>query len=354
MHVIKERNVNGLLVSGLEYLGTHGVEQKSRNGSVFVAPTPVTSVYLQPCERVLFEEKRDANPFFHLFECLWMLSGRNKVSDLNRYVSNFGERYADNGVIHGAYGHRWRHALGFDQLDAAVRRLRENPDDRQCVIQMWNAAIFTDDMGYGEASDDLCGGWKDRPCNTHVYLRVRSDPVTRAGDLCIDQRLDLTVCCRSNDIIWGAYGANAVHFSFLQEYLAGRIGVEVGVMYQVSNNWHGYTEVLEKLGDPLDLSGTDPYDDATVRAMPIGTNFDKWDDDLHKFMTWHDGGARNPHGLENEFVNTWFRDVAVPMCRANSMRRDGDKEGALEVLRTVTATDWRMAAEEWMKRRMVK
>jgi thymidylate synthase len=57
--------------------------------------------------------------------------------------------------------------------------------------------------------------------------------------------LDLTVLCRSNDVVWGAYGANAVHFSVLQEYLAGRIGVDVGVMYQFSNNYHGYVDGAE-------------------------------------------------------------------------------------------------------------
>ena len=41
-------------------------------------------------------------------------------------------------------------------------------------------------------------------------------------------RLQMTVHCRSNDIIWGTYGANAVHFSILQEYVAARIGVDLG------------------------------------------------------------------------------------------------------------------------------
>lgn len=356
MIVIKGRNVNELFVQGLEYLGTRGIRSSSRNGDVFVSPVPVTSVYLNPRERVLFDEKRDANPFFHLFECLWMLRGLSSGHQLDKYVANFSSRYADDGHIHGAYGYRWRYAMGFDQLNVVVDRLRRNPDDRQCVIQMWDA-VYTD------GQDDLRGDWKDRPCNTHIYLRVREEPITREVSSVPfnpdDEKsilpscqmvLDLTVCCRSNDIVWGAYGANAVHFSFLQEYLAGRIGVEVGVMYQVSNNWHGYVETLDKIGDPLDLSGTDLYDDGSVWPMSIGTNFDMWDEDLRKFMEWHIGGARNPHG--HEYHNNWFGDVAVPMCRANSLRRDGDMDGAIEVVKTVKALDWQAAGYEWLRRRI--
>ncbi len=359
MRVIRDRNVNGLMVSGLEHLAHHGVRQQSRNGPVIVAPWPVTSVYERPTERVLFDERRDANPFFHLFECLWMLSGSNGARALDRYVADFSARYSDDGVIHGAYGHRWRHALGFDQLDAVVRRLRADPDDRQCVLQMWDASQSYEDAQQTYAGgNDLLGDWKDRPCNTHVYLRVQkyrqpkidadTPQTVEDGQLV----LDLTVCCRSNDIVWGAYGANAVHFSFLQEYLAGRVGVGVGVMYQVSNNYHGYVETLDRIGDPSLLPGTDPYEDGLVVPVPIGTNFEAWDDDLRNFMEWHVGGARNQHGLENEFTNTWFRDVAVPMCCANSFRRDGDIDRALVTANKIAASDWQTAAVNWLCRRI--
>ena len=33
-------------------------------------------------------------------------------------------------------------------------------------------------------------------------------------------KLCMTVCNRSNDMLWGAYGANVVHMSMLQEFVA--------------------------------------------------------------------------------------------------------------------------------------
>ena len=59
----------------------------------------------------------------------------------------------------------------------------------------------------------------------------------------------MTVCCRSNDIIWGTYGTNAVHFSMLQEYLAARLNAQLGVYRHISDSFHAYSSVLEKVKD---------------------------------------------------------------------------------------------------------
>jgi hypothetical protein len=343
MIVIHARNVGEAYWHGMRLLREKGERQTSRAGDVLVSPVPVTTVYRCPTERVLRDPQRDANPFFHLAEALWMLAGREDAAYLNHYVRNFGERFAeepDMQFIHGAYGYRWRVAFGVDQLDEVVHKLRDNPADRQAVIAMW-------DPRYSHY-EDLTGNHRDRPCNTHIYLRVR------------DGALDLTVCCRSNDIVWGAYGANAVHFSVLQEYLAGRIGVGVGVMYQISNNWHGYTDVLDKLW-PVSMgteSHIDDYSDAIVCPMPMGTQWDLWDQDLATFMHWHDeilwqedAEASWLAASTAAYHNSWFDSVAAPMARANWCWRQGQTDRALMCAEAVWASDWQRAAAEWLSRR---
>ena len=74
MKVIDTRNVNTALRWALPELLKEGVEEPSRNGLVLVMPTPVTTVYQRPQERVVFSPERNANPFFHLMESLWMLA----------------------------------------------------------------------------------------------------------------------------------------------------------------------------------------------------------------------------------------------------------------------------------------
>jgi thymidylate synthase len=358
---IEGRNVNELWSRGLETLRQVGVEQDSRAGRVLVAPCPVVSVYQNPTERVLIDPHRDANPFFHLMESLWMLAGRDDAAFLNRYVGDFGKRFAENGdYIHGAYGKRWREALGFDQLDEVVSKLRRNPDDRQAVIQMWDAS---DNVGMQDGCDDLMGDWKDRPCNTHVYLRVRKEEPTRifgssGGPLELDAEiknlvLDLTVLCRSNDIVWGAYGANAVHFSVLQEYLAGRIGIGVGRLYQFSNNWHGYADVLKKF--PEQGPGSpwcNPYQLGQVEAMPIGTYWSEWDADLVRFMAWHDSKLWRGPGDRETYANSWFAEVAERVAAANLLWKEGARPAAMTVAEAIPASDWREACVQWMQRRM--
>lgn len=341
MIVIEGRNVNELWKQGFDILDWCGRLCDTRNGTALVSDTPVMSVYQSPTERVLFDPVRDANPFFHLMESLWMLAGRRDAAFLNRYVGDFGDRFGEtDGNIHGAYGHRWREAFGFsDQLEDVIHKLCANLNDRQAVIQMWDAS---------DRNNDLTGDWKDRPCNTHLYCRIRGGV------------LDLTVCCRSNDIVWGAYGANAVHFSMLQEYLAGRIGVGVGTMYQFSNNWHGYTQVLNKVR-PSE-SHLDPYAVADMHPMPIASRWEEWDADLTRFMAWHDnvlwasntGCEVDAHDLYSRetYANAWFAEVAASVAIANYRWKTKEKHSALNWARNIAAPDWAAACSSWILRRM--
>jgi thymidylate synthase len=332
--IIQGRNVNHTFVKSLNVIRTVGEKQDSRNGKVIVAPTPVVTCTDNPQERVLFNAERDANPFFHFFECLWMLSGSSDGRWLDQFVRDFSARYAeDDGNIHGAYGDRWRNwpnvgdgtaeALywgAFCQLEKIIEILKKNKFDRRAVISMWDPVR------------DLDTPVRDAPCNTHIYPRIVGDS------------LDITVCCRSNDIIWGATGANAVHFSFLQEYLAARIGVAVGKMYQLSNNWHAYTSVLDKI--PRDVAVDDRYTTGAVSAHPICDVPEQWDKDLHMFMDV-------PIGAKHRWYrNKFFRGVAVPMLETHRLWRAGRRDAALISANNIEASDWGCSTMEWMSRRM--
>lgn len=239
MYVINARNVHCALPKALEHLGIVGVRRESRNGPTLVSPEPVATVYERPMERLTFWPQRDVNVAFLLAEALWMLDGRNDLALPQQYVKTF-DRYSDDGkTLHGAYGYRWRNQFGSDQLVTIVSLLRRNKDDRRAVLQMWNT------------DDDLGRAGKDVPCNlTATFQRD-------AGG-----RLDMVVFCRSNDILWGAYFANAFHFSVLQEYLARWIGCEVGRYTQVSVNWHAYIDRL------ADVDGLKTYALDRLYAVP--------------------------------------------------------------------------------------
>lgn len=366
MLTLRGQNVCDLWSKAPGVLQLCGEVRGSRNGPVLVAPSPVISVYENPCERVLLDPSRDANPFFHLFESLWMLAGRDDSTFLDRFVKDVGARFAEprTARLHGAYGRRWRSHFDLDQLDVCVERLRKDPDDRRVVIAMWDPnddLIEPDFVDDDSPTRELLPEPRDLPCNTHIYLRVRSEAAApfRDGDVTIEVGghpvLDLTVSCRSNDVVWGAYGANAVHFSVLQEYLAGRIGVAVGRMYQFSNNWHAYKGVLDNYVHKLQLTTVaqvqNPYEGVVAPPVSIGREWEHWDSDLRRFLQWTT--FAEPDQAPEEYPrNPWFHQVAEPMFVAHHLWSRGERSHALEITELVMADDWRTAAVEWMQRRI--
>lgn len=324
MHVIPVRNVHHALPLALHQLQSRGVNRDSRNGPVRMFPTPVTTVYKKPNERVIFHALRDANPFFHLFESLWMLGGRRDVASVAVYVKRM-ETFSDDGkTFHGAYGYRWRHHFKFDQLAVIIQALTKNPDDRRCVLGMWDARV------------DLGKDGKDFPCNTTAMFSVDTTG-----------KLNMLVTNRSNDLIWGAYGANAVHFSFLQEYVASALGREVGTYYQVSNNFHAYVEVLTPLASIASVFANDnPYLQGEVKPFPIMAEGQAaFDLDLETYLT---------RGPIVGFSTAFFRQVVTPMHFAHLAYKVGDIDRFLrarEILFQCNASDWRKAALEWLHRR---
>ena len=334
MHVIEASNAALMWSLALEYVQREGQWQETRNGKALVVPHPVSLVYHNPLQRVIFDPVRDANPFFHLAESLWMLAGRDDAKWLDQFVGDFSSRFAqEDGRQHGAYGRRWRdwfpmeHSSVWqledgpcDQLTTVVRLLKNNKQDRQAVIQMWDTQ-----------SDLAVPGLKDRPCNISICLRADQD------------KLDMMVTCRSNDLVFGALGANAVHMSILQEYLAARIGIPVGTYTQVSFNLHLYEWALEKCN----------HDSAwqTWRGMVYPKPHHNlvedpvtFDDELTRII---DIPGTNMHGVSNTFLSETF----ARMFSANTARKEKRMDDAIAIAETIFAPDWRRACVEWLQRR---
>lgn len=334
MYVLRVRNVNQAYAEGRELILSQGKKSNSRNGEVLVLDAPLTVVYEKPQERVLFDANRNANPFFHFAEALWYLAGRNDARWLDRFISDFSSRFAeDDGVQHGSYGFRWRrHFDGTDQLRIIAERLKADPTDRRSVLTMWDPTV------------DLGADKRDLPCNTQIYFRVREEegePEPLGGAPLIRAVLDMTVTCRSNDFVWGLTGANAVHFSVLQEYMAARIGVAMGRYYQIANNAHIYTATLPE--KPVESTA------ATGMSYPAQISYmcskpSAFDEDVKNFVKWVGKSEPPP-----EFKNAWFNYVGVPMIKAHNSWKEGKPDPSIL---GGTSIDWIVAGKEWLERRI--
>jgi len=291
-------------------------EEPTRNGKAWVFPSPVLIQHTAPQHRVLFDADRNANPFFHYMEAIWMLSGSDNVKFPSMFAQNL-RNYSDNGrTFHGAYGHRWRAATGFDQIAECVRMLTEDPTTRRAVITMWDAV------------SDLGSDSKDLPCNTQLYLQIR------------DGLLNMTVCNRSNDLVWGMLGANIVHFSILLEYLAGAIKVGMGSLYQFSNNVHIYEGWQDK------------FSDSPNRWYRLNKGYSSWKfspdnlsvEEAVRFV-WD--GVHS----EEAYRSRILQRNAVPMMKSWIAHKIGDKEQALIYARGIYDDDWRYACVNWLVRK---
>lgn len=323
------------------------VRRPSRNGPVLMVDEPVTITYTHPKERVLFNQARDANPFFHLYESLWMLAGRNDVAPLAYYASNMSNYSDDGETLNGAYGYRWRHFqpvkepgwedLERDQLDLLVAHLKADPTSRRAVLQMWD--VEDDLLKIGE-SKDVC-------CNTAVYFSVR----TIEGDRCEPWFLDMTVTNRSNDLIWGCLGANAVHFSFLQEYMAARIGVEVGRYNQFTNNLHVYESNWKPDEWLASANVTDGYGDLKGGTfISLVKDPAMFEEELPRFVERF-SGKLPAEDLADDWKEPFLLDVAQPMLIAFACHKVRDYHGAFAGMEHIMADDWRTVATNWLTKR---
>lgn len=326
MQVINARNVEEALRLGIMAINGNAVAVPSRGGDTLEVPWPVATVYDRPRERVLRCPVRDANPFFHLFESLWILSGREDVAWLAQFNARIAE-YSDDGVrFHGAYGARLK-----AQIKPLLKLLKQDPGTRRAVLQIWD---WMRDLGTDS---------KDIPCNDMIMLKVR------------DGHLSMRVLCRSNDMLWGAYGANAVQFSMLQEYLADKVNLRVGTLTQVSDSFHVYTggaggKVWERVRSNFGMPGPVMYPPAEVsRVTPLRAGGNDWDRDLYDFME----DAASPYRVPaaGDYRTTYFQAVVVPMAVAYRIYKEDGARSALQRVKLDHGFDWHLAAREWLERR---
>jgi hypothetical protein len=292
---------------------------------------PVATTYFRPAECVLTDPVRDCNPFFHVYEALWMLAGREDVARPKYYSPQIAAYSDDAETFNGAYGYRWRSYFEGDQLIELIRLLKQDPDTRRAVLSMWDGAA---DLYSGLV------GSKDVPCNTHAYFKIR------------EGQLHMTVCNRSNDAVWGCYGANAVHFSILQQFLAAAVEAEVGHYTQVSDSLHVYLE--GKAGEVWQrCAGAPPPLLQNYEQEGHGPLVHTWEAFLEESEALTAPADGTPGAYD--YTEPWIRNVALPLCLAHEMYRRGELTEALRFLEDTKQSSphpWINAGVAWLGRRV--
>lgn len=346
---IEPKDVDDGLVRTFEYFFKTGetAQRDSRNGPVLEVPNISIVKWNQGTPFVSMDPVRDANCFFALAESVWMAEGRNDLPFLLHFNSAFGQ-YSDDGkeVRGSAYGKRWRdwflddegHVL--DQIPRLVEELAQDPNSRRGVLLMWDAV-------------DLNLNSKDVPCNTQVYFLVR------------DGRLDMTVTNRSNDVTYGLFGSNVVHFHFLMAYVSmlvrrrmSELGksqvIEPGDYYQVTNNLHVYVDfpITMKIREDINGRINRPSGLPSRPALSMSGSLPSVYEDVEAFDADCKFFCDNYTHVSGGWARSAFgKETLDPMLTAWNLRKAGKLEEALAVL-APRSSAWCQSGAAWLRRRI--
>lgn len=159
-----------------------------------------------PIDRTPYLEARKANVVFQHAEALWYLAGSDDLDMIGYYAPSLKRFSADGRTLTGtAYGARMfaPDDGGASQFDRVLRLLKDDPTTKRAVLLAMRPEELVD-MGNIDVA-----------CTLGLQFMLR------------DGALHASAYMRGNDALVGLLG-DVFAFTFIQEYLARLLGVQVG------------------------------------------------------------------------------------------------------------------------------
>lgn len=314
MYTLEFNGINSFLVGMSKKLLEDGVKRITRNEICWELPYPVLIKISNPLARWITIPERKWMLELPYVESLWIASGRNDLDIIEYYLPSMKKFSDDNKFIRGAYGPRFRsytantkdyensfQCIGHsrsedklvDQFKYIVESFKRDPFTRQAIITI------------GDPPKDCFG-----PDNN---LKVTKDfPCTRSLQFMkcpIEEKLNLTVYMRSNDLIWGASAVNIFNYTFMQEYFASILGLAVGDYYHFANNIHFYERRHAKVIE--DLAAIESISDEYYNYNKTFHSLSEFDSLLKDLEIWEDslrnGEINELCNLNDDFFNDWAK-----------------------------------------------
>lgn len=203
---------------------------------------------LEPCDRFARSPLRKQNIVFNYAEALWYLSGDNDLAFIEYYAPSMSLYSADKISLPGTgYGAK---LLRFgpsrlDQIQRAIEILsRDDPDSKRVVVQIF------------DANEDIYRRNIDVSCTLALQFLLR------------EGKLHAVAFMRANDAYIGLL-SDVFSFTFIQEYVASRLGCELGIYSHLVGSLHIYDVNRDKVGALLDTRAA-PLTDQPAPKMPSG------------------------------------------------------------------------------------
>lgn len=141
----------------------------------------------------------------------WYKSGNRSVSELKKHAKIWDKMHGGDDIVNSNYGWQW---MRNNQLQKCIDQLKSNKHSRQAWISIYD----------GKEKDDYK---YDTPCTMCVGFDIKNN------------KLDMTVVMRSNDLVYG-YTYDQYCFSNLQQLVANELNIEVGTYTHFAHDLHIY------------------------------------------------------------------------------------------------------------------
>lgn len=196
-----------------------GVEEVNERTKHKVKALPGKTIEIEPEDGFPLLTLRKIPVKIFVAEQIWFLTGSRRPAEfLGKFTKIWDDFENIDGVVSTAYGYRWRHHFGRDQIKLLIEMLEKDQTSRQGVIITWDPA-----------SDGL----------SSKYLKANVPcPYTFTVNI-IGGKLHLHNTVRSNDMMLGC-PHDVAGFALLQRILAARLGVKVGKYTHSISNAHIY------------------------------------------------------------------------------------------------------------------
>jgi thymidylate synthase len=165
-----------------------------------------------------------------IHELLWFLRGETNIEYLHEHDVTIWDEWADEkgnlGPVYGAQWRAWPTADGrsVDQIEAAIRLIREDPNSRRIIVSAWNVGQL--------------GEMALSPCHALFQFYV-------AGG-----RLSCQLYQRSADVFLGV-PFNIASYSLLTQMVAQQTDLEPGEFVWTGGDCHLYLNHLEQVDEQL-------------------------------------------------------------------------------------------------------
>lgn len=214
-------NLNEAFVEELARLKTQGVEVNSR-GSKQLERTFVNFTISDPTQIDILVPARKFNKNYAIAEWLWYLSANQKINNISKLASIWGDiqdSYGEAESNYGSYLFSIDQKSSSTQWDWAVKELVKDRDSRRATIVI--------NQPYHKEKNP-----KDYPCTQYIQFFIRNN------------RLDMGVSMRSNDAVFG-FCNDVFTFSLFHQLMLNQLNdqgmkVELGKYNHTAGSFHIY------------------------------------------------------------------------------------------------------------------